>query len=343
MFCSPGGNALVMHLWGDRAAPHLHTLHFGFGLGALLAPQIARPFLSPDLDDDNHTICDDTNDVNGTSPASESRIEIPYAIISVFVILFSFVVLGFYIRGPPKGFPVRMPNRSLKALISPASCSRGYTIFGIELLLLLFLYFIQAVGGERAYGKFLFSFAIESDVQFSKNEASYLQSAFWASFTFGRLIGGPIAKFVPVNYMIIGNIVGDIITATILAIWAPTEAIILWIFTCFMGICIAMAYPNGMSWSNLHLDMNSMAVMLLTVGGACGGFIYQSVTGSLFENVGPETLMYVMVMYAVAMAIVYTIMETLAYCHARRLPKNEIVCELEVEEVGLDEDKDLAF
>ncbi len=74
-----------------------------------------------------------------------------------------------------------------------------------------------------------------------------------------------------------------------------------------------------------------MTVMLLAVGGACGSFIYQAVAGSLFENVGPETLMYVMVVYALGLAVVYTIMQTLAYCHTRRLPTDlVIVCEDEV-------------
>ena len=39
---------MVMHLWGVKATANIHALHFGFGFGALLAPQIAEPFLGPD-------------------------------------------------------------------------------------------------------------------------------------------------------------------------------------------------------------------------------------------------------------------------------------------------------
>lgn len=313
----PGGNTMEMHLWGESVAPHMHALHFGFGLGALIAPQIARPFLSPIPDDDNHTACDEDYYVNGTSLASESRIEIAYGIIGIVVFLFACVIMAFYIRGPPEGYPKRVPNKSLKTLLSASSCSRGYTIFAIQLLILLFFFFMQAIGGERAFGKFLFSFAIEADVKFTKDEASYLQTAFWASFTFGRLAGALVAKFVSINLMIIGNIIGALITSIVMSIWAPTVPEVLWVFTCFMGIFLAVAFPNGMSWSNIHLDMNSMAVMLLVFGGAVGGFIYQSVTGSLFENEGPETLMYVMVGYALALAVVYSIMQTIAVCHTK--------------------------
>ena len=43
---------MVMHLWKSGATFHMHSLHFGFGFGALLAPQVARPFLGPDTDND---------------------------------------------------------------------------------------------------------------------------------------------------------------------------------------------------------------------------------------------------------------------------------------------------
>ena len=308
---------MVMYLWEEKAAPYMHALHFGFGLGALLAPQIARPFLAPEPEDENYTTCDES--VNGTSSASESRIEIPYAIIGIFVFCFAWVILFFYIRGFPKGYPMRVPNTDLKALLSASSCSPGYITYGIGLLALLFLYFVQAVGRAAAYGNFLFSFAVESDVGFTKDEVSYLQTAFWASFTFGRLLGGPVAKFVPLNWLIIGDIVGAFITAVVLSIWGATDTTVLWVFSCFMGIFVSLVFPNGMSWSNLELRMNSMAVMLLLFGGSVGGFFYQAITGSLFENVGPETLMYIMVGYSVALAAVYALMQITAVCHARNV------------------------
>ena len=39
---------MVMDLWGERAAGPMHSLHFAFGVGAMIAPQIAKPFLSSD-------------------------------------------------------------------------------------------------------------------------------------------------------------------------------------------------------------------------------------------------------------------------------------------------------
>ena len=49
-FSITGGNSLIIKLWGKNAAPPTHAIHFSFGVGALIVPQIARAFL-PDKPD----------------------------------------------------------------------------------------------------------------------------------------------------------------------------------------------------------------------------------------------------------------------------------------------------
>lgn len=39
---------LCLHVWGQRSAPYMQTLHFSFGVGAFVAPLIAEQFLSTD-------------------------------------------------------------------------------------------------------------------------------------------------------------------------------------------------------------------------------------------------------------------------------------------------------
>ena len=317
----------MMHLWGEDAASPMHSLHFGFGFGALLAPQIARPFLSPDdtsNDTDTYNWMPQVTDNGASGPLIDtqagdsedlSRIEIPYSIVGTYILVFAIVVLVLYFMGPPKGFPIRVNNTKFRDMISPGSCTNGHKLYGTALLICLFFYFIQAVGGDRVYGKFLFSFAIESEVGLSKDEATVLQSTFWLSFTTGRLLGIPLTKWLPLNAVIVGDIIGNIVTSTILSIYAYDTVTILWVFTVFMGLFVGVVFPNGMSWANLRMDMNSVAVMVLMVGGSCGGFIYQYTTGYLFENEGPQTLMYIMFGYSIALACSFAAMTlTAALC-----------------------------
>ena len=40
------GNVIILNIWQGRdSGPYMHSLHFTFGLGAFLAPVVARPFL----------------------------------------------------------------------------------------------------------------------------------------------------------------------------------------------------------------------------------------------------------------------------------------------------------
>ena len=45
-FLVTGGNSLLLGIWAGRSSgPYMHALHFSYGLGAFLAPILARPFL----------------------------------------------------------------------------------------------------------------------------------------------------------------------------------------------------------------------------------------------------------------------------------------------------------
>ena len=323
---SVGGNAMVMHLWGENTASPMHSLHFGFGLGALLAPQFARPFLSPDnFDSDDVTTEFPTMTPGGANASTmtsalvdRSRIEIPYCIIGVLILAFSMVIFGFGIKGNPEGMIKHQGRTDIRAMFNPGSCARGNTRFGLELFICLFLYFIQAVGGERGIGKFLFSFAVEAEVALPKSRASNLQTTFWACHTGGRLLGIPLSKFVPVHFMIAADAIGALASALVLALLGHRNEHALWIGGGFMGLFIAICFPNGMTWANRHLDMNSMGVMVCMVGGAVGGFIYQYMGGALFER-DPRNLMWVMVAYGVCVGVVFIAMETIVRVRRRKV------------------------
>ena len=263
-----------------------------------------------------------------SSPIEESRIEICYTIIAIIVFVYGFVVLGMYLRGPPKGFHMRQPSGKWKEMLHPSLCGHGYAFFAVELLVLLFMYFIHTVGGERAMSKFLFSFAVDTEVQFTKDDASSLQTAFWGSFTAGRLLGIPIARFLPVWAFILCDVIGVTAVSIAFCIYGYSSSLALWITSCFLGLFISVAFPNGMAWSNVYLSMNNISVMILSLGGACGGFIYQYLTGYLY-NKDPRNLGYVMVGYGGAMVLTYAVMQILATVHGRKILSDKNNLELE--------------
>lgn len=287
-----------MHLWQEKAATAFHSLQFGFGVGALISPQLARPFLS--ADNSNITSLNKTKTLKLVPiiyPENLSRIEIPYSIAGTVVFLFSMVSLIFYLKGPPVGFEVRKGS-TFREMTSPGSCTGGNKCFGIVIFICLFNYFIHGVGGEKAYGKFLFTYAYEEGI-LPKSKAYLLQSIFWCSFTVGRLIGIVLSRFLRVTTILFGDILLTLISTIILALMASTMPVILWVFTVILAMSIARSFPTGLSWANLHLTLNSMGILVLVAGGSVGDLLYPYVTGYLFEKIGPRALTYVMLVYAV--------------------------------------------
>ncbi|KAI1286391.1 Major facilitator superfamily domain-containing protein 4A [Halotydeus destructor] len=98
--CNLGGgmidaisNVFILYIWGKESQPYMQAIHCAFGLGGLVAPLLASPFLSAG----EATI--EGLDKNVTSAAENSchpeslRIYIPYAILGACCFLSALVFL----------------------------------------------------------------------------------------------------------------------------------------------------------------------------------------------------------------------------------------------------------
>ena len=97
-----GINPIVMYLWGEKSAPALYFLNFGYSFGAVISAQIARPFLTRVSSNgygatdimvfDNVTATSayvmTTISVNASEVVETSgRLFYPYSVASVFTVL----------------------------------------------------------------------------------------------------------------------------------------------------------------------------------------------------------------------------------------------------------------
>ncbi|CAH1225952.1 MFSD4B [Branchiostoma lanceolatum] len=70
-FLDTGGNVLCLNLWGQRSAPYMQALHFSFGMGAFIAPLLAKNFIS--LSSGNTSLVINTTAHPNVPPASEQE------------------------------------------------------------------------------------------------------------------------------------------------------------------------------------------------------------------------------------------------------------------------------
>lgn len=181
--------------------------------------------------------------------------------------------------------------KSFVKIADPGSCIGGRRVYGIVIFMFLFLFFFTVVGGERIYGKFVRTYAID-ELKFDGDEATLLNTAFWISFSFGRFSGFVTARWISIRVLMIIEACGCLVTAAILNIFAYDSHTLFWVFSMPMGFFIAPLFPTGIAWGDFHVEMTGMAITFCLLGGALGGVSYMWIIGYLYENYGYRTFLY---------------------------------------------------
>ena len=321
-------------MWGEKAAVPVHALHFCFGIGALLTPQLSRPFIyemPPDgMNQTNvSTTAQNLTTINPTFITD--RIEIPYGIIGavtctcgiIFIIIFIFCPRPVITN---EGGHSKKKKKNMLTVINPKSMVGQYGAFGYQMLACMLVYFALPVGAERAYGKFIYSFATKSSLKFNKDGASSLNTVFWAAFTAGRGLSTLLATKLHPTVLLVLELSLNVISAVVLASCSLLNPIILWVFSSLFAACLSPMFPAGIIWFNSQLPLSTVATSIAFVGSALGAMLFSWLSGYLFEYHGPPSLMYLMVGYAGVLTALCLLMFLLANLY--RFKKEKVLQDL---------------
>ncbi|CAH1788514.1 unnamed protein product [Owenia fusiformis] len=359
-----GGNAWIVWLWGSDATAPCYAFHFGFGIGATISPQLAKPFLSK-------TITTKTEPLNGTDMVTSmypnategylnntittqttSLIEYPYTIgaIATMVVALLYLVLlyhdtkehkleeekkrtkaremddmrrkGEVVEVNDEVEPHKLSCASICKVLSPHSCTPGEPIFGGFMIALILTFHTLVVAGERSWGKFLFTYAVENKkLNMNKDDASNLQSAFWFCFLAGRGLPTLVGKWIPPNLYVTTVLILYLTNAVVLAIFGGASSTVLWICSCIFGFLVAPIFPGGITVYNQYIDIQAMIFALSEGGAGLGGMFWQWMSGFLINRYGPESLLYHNVVYICLLIVVYCIIQVIGI-RRKRLMKS---------------------
>lgn len=306
---------MLVLMWKEKAALPVHFLHFGYGVGALISPLIARPFLSRhatlnithgwnNLSADNDSMISEstTNATVKDIVVKESLIEIPYAIVSAFIFFIGLVYVGFFLF---------KPFRRLTAMLGSSSYSRpcdapflkDRPITAVPILVLFFFYYMMVNAIDRALGSFLFTYAVESDIGFSKGEAAYLNTAYFACYAGGRAIMGLIAWKFPVKFIMFSEVYLMTSCLAVITFYAYDKHLYLWVFSCLVAFFFGPIYPSGVAWVDRYVPMYGLVVAVFDLGDGVGAFASNSLSGYLISKLGPHSLLYFTFSVAVSLCV----------------------------------------
>jgi FHS family Na+ dependent glucose MFS transporter 1 len=120
--------------------------------------------------------------------------------------------------------------------------------------------------------------------------AAYLTSAFWGSFTLGRLFGIWVSTRIKPITILSLDLVGCLSSLGLILFFRDSVTI-LWIGTILLGISLASIFPTFLTLAEERMHVTGTIAGLFLVGGGLGGMILPWLIGQVFEKVGAGAMM----------------------------------------------------
>ncbi|XP_077995952.1 sodium-dependent glucose transporter 1A-like [Glandiceps talaboti] len=253
---------------------------------------------------------------------SRGLLWVPYTIVSAYIFLvsvfFAYIHCCFVAR--PSNSCMYLEEKATEDdYVQTETVSREKT-YRIFLIILLSVFFFVYAPLEIVYGSFLYIYAVEGNVKFTPQMASYLNSAFWGTFAAARGISVCCAVRLASKTMLTIDIFGVCFDSSLLSIFARENAVALWIGSILLGASMASLYPSALSWANLYIHVTGRVTSVFLFVTSSSMMIFPWFVGVLFDTVGVLCLMYVTSAACLFTAVTYVIMQFVASKLGKRDP-----------------------
>ena len=157
-------------------------------------------------------------------------------------------------------------------------------------LMLIALFTFFYVGYEMTFFTFFFTYAVKSDLNFSKPKASLLLSLQNGMFALFRLISiGIFLLKPPLEPIMFTSLAGVFTSSLVMIIWRRTE-IVIWVIAGVYGMFLGPIYPMMVTWLSSHAPSNAKGLSVMMIAGRLGLIVHFVLVGELIENYPPILL-----------------------------------------------------
>ncbi|HOG48830.1 MAG TPA: MFS transporter [Anaerolineae bacterium] len=275
-----GANTLLVWVHRGRVGPFMNGLHLFFGVGTFISPVI-----------------------------------VAQAALHTGGIAWAYWALALAAL-PAALWLLRLPSPADGASAEPGAVSGRASAL---LVVLVAAFFFLYVGAEVGFGGWIYTYALAMGVS-DPTIAAYLVSAFWGSFTVGRLAGIPLsARFSP-RAILAADLAGCIASVAILLAF-PHAMAALWLGTLGVGAAMASIYAVTLSLAERHLAFTGRVAGWFFVGAGGGGMVLPWLIGRLFGTLGPRAGLAAILADLLVAAAVFVLL--IAYTKRRPAPETE--------------------
>lgn len=148
--------------------------------------------------------------------------------------------------------------------------------------------FVLYVGLELGFGNWIYAYAFTLGLE-TEITAAYLVSAFWGSFTFGRLLGIWVSTRLRTRTILFMDIIGCTISTVLIMLWKDST-IALWIGTFGLGLSMASIFPTLIILAGERMQITGTITGLFLVGSGAGSMLMPWLIGQIFVGTGPKAM-----------------------------------------------------
>lgn len=174
--------------------------------------------------------------------------------------------------------------------------------FSMLPVLVMALLFFLYVGLELGFGNWIYTYSftlgLESDIT-----AARLTSAFWGSFTFGRLLAVWISTRLRSKTILFMDIVGCAISIVIIMLWKDSS-LALRVGTIGLGISMASIFPTFIMLAGERMQITGTITGWFLVGSGAGSMLLPWLIGQVFVLTGPQAMTTVLLIALVSLLLV---------------------------------------
>lgn len=168
---------------------------------------------------------------------------------------------------------------------SPEDGNAPFPIIPVALIVLFFLVY---VGAEVGFGNWVYTYALTLGLGTSITSA-YLTSAFWGTFTLGRLLGIWVSTRLRPATILIVDLLGCLASLGLVLLWRDS-ATALWAGAIGLGLFMASIFPTTLMLAGERMRISGAMTGWFLAGASIGGMTLPWVMGQAFVRVGAGTI-----------------------------------------------------
>jgi FHS family Na+ dependent glucose MFS transporter 1 len=184
----------------------------------------------------------------------------------------------------------------------------GTAPFPLIPVAMLVMAFLLYVGAEVSFGNWIYTYALTLGLGTTITSA-YLTSAFWGTFTLGRLLGVWISARVRAFAILVVDLLGCFVSLGLI-LFRPDSAIALWMGSIGLGLFMASIFPTTLLLAGERMRVTGAMTGWFLAGASVGAMFLPWGIGQAFAGYGAGAMPVLVLVTLVANLLVVILFNT---------------------------------